>query len=1115
MTFFTFARRLYFLALVFVSLVAGDSLQAATYVVTNTTGGSAPESLGKAFSDAGLTSASDTISFSVLFNTPQTITMSENFSSLIKTGIFTMAPSALLTVNSGNFSFLNLSGSTTYNVSNVDNQSTSASAIVVNSGAVLSVSNFDFDNMTLAGGTFRNASTLSTTGTVTLGSGGGTLDITSGTTTLSSTISGSSLTKAGAGALTLSGSNSYTGNTTISAGTINFSSDANLGAASGTVTLNGGTLHNSTTIFDLERQIILGAGGGTIELGSGGLTLLNAITGSGALTKTSGNILTLTGAQTYTGSTSIQGGTLKIEAGSLASSSASIASGARLLFNHGGTYAGNITGSGNLTRSGTGTTILSGAASHTGGTIIESGTLQIGNGTTGSLNGSGTIANDGALVFNSNATSNISGMISGTGSLTQTGSGLTILSGSNSYGGGTTLSAGTLRVDHTAGIGTSGMLHMLGGVLQYGTANTTDYSNRFDTAAGQQYRIDTNGQAVTFASALTSTGGSLEKLGSGTLTLTGTNTYTGDTLISGGTLSISNAANLGAVSGTLTLNGGTLRNTAALTLQKPVQLGTNGNSIETQTGDLTLGPIAGGGGFTKRGDYTLVLTGENTYTGTTVIERGQLKLSNASTKTPTLELLDPGNLVLSGTNTIDGDIVASGGINLTDGTTTFLGDLYLNSTTVPNDYSRWFHIGPNSTLQLGDGVTNGSFMRGTYWAENSSTMIVNTADVSMDSVARLVFENSSALVKNGEHILTLAAESELADSFVVLNEGTLALAHRYALGNPAGGTNAHLIINGGALSTASINFEIDLENQATINSDFKLGRFINLLGDIEVTNDVMITLEEGDSSFPSGNQARIGGNISGGAHSLTFDSVANAGAKIVLSGSNSYSGGTKVTGGILAVENDQALGTGAVVVEGGIFLIESGFSIANDIVLAGGTFQRKITGDLTHAVDATSSFAGGKPDTTAEILGGTSGTATTLVTSFSGTSLALNDGLRISDVYSLEGTGTNTFVLQLGIDQVTAASYLGWLDPETNEWVNAVEGNTGGTTLFAGNRAYNPFTDFQLGTYGVDTANDTVWAVLNHNSEFAIVPEPGTCALIGLALAGLLLRRRSFVSRRG
>jgi hypothetical protein len=80
---------------------------------------------------------------------------------------------------------------------------------------------------------------------------------------------------------------------------------------------------------------------------------------------------------------------------------------------------------------------------------------------------------------------------------------------------------------------------------------------------------------------------------------------------------------------------------------------------------------------------------------------------------------------------------------------------------------------------------------------------------------------------------------------------------------------------------------------------------------------------------------------------------------------------------------------------------------------------------------------------------------------------------------------------------------IAWLD-SNNKWVNAVTGNTGGTANFVSG-AWN--ASYGLGTYGLDAANNTVWAVLNHNSTFAIVPEPGTITLVGIGLGSLFALR--------
>jgi autotransporter-associated beta strand protein len=165
--------------------------------------------------------------------------------------------------------------------------------------------------------------------------------------------------------------------------------------------------------------------------------------------------VTLTGSNTYTGFTTISAGTLQIGNGGsgefLASPSVAVSSSAALVFSQSDSmvYSGVVSGSGSLTQNGPGVVTLTGSNTYTGGTMISAGTLQIGDGGSGEFlaSPSVSVANSAALVFNLSDSLAYSGAISGGGGLTQTGSGELILSGSNYYTGGTTVSGGTLVVE--------------------------------------------------------------------------------------------------------------------------------------------------------------------------------------------------------------------------------------------------------------------------------------------------------------------------------------------------------------------------------------------------------------------------------------------------------------------------------------------------------------------------------------------------------------------------------------------------------------------------------------------------------------------------------------------
>jgi fibronectin-binding autotransporter adhesin len=218
---------------------------------------------------------------------------------------------------------------------------------------------------------------------------------------------------------------------------------------------------------------------------SGTVTVANNVSGNGDLTQAGLGTVVLTGTNTYTGGTYIDGGTLQLAGGPdrlpvgtavtlrtgvldlngnnqaigslnyVESSSgggfSAVALGTATLSIGDGTdsdYAFPISGSGSLVKTGSGTLTLTGSSTYSADTTVSGGTLQIGDGTSGhdgSLATSG-VTDNAALVYDVFAVQTAKYPISGNGSLTKAGPGILILSGADSYSGGTTVAAGTLEV---------------------------------------------------------------------------------------------------------------------------------------------------------------------------------------------------------------------------------------------------------------------------------------------------------------------------------------------------------------------------------------------------------------------------------------------------------------------------------------------------------------------------------------------------------------------------------------------------------------------------------------------------------------------------------------------
>lgn len=324
--------------------------------------------------------------------------------------------------------------------------------------------------------------------------------------------------------------------------------------------------------------------------------------------------------------------------------------------------------------------------------------LDLGNGgAAGSLSPLSTIVNSGTLIFRRNnviAQGTDFGTITGTGRVVNRG-GTLILNAPNTYTGVTRLLGGTviLAGAEAAGVsgplGRGGTIELVNATLQYSPANQYDYSSRFSTAANQRYYVNTGTQTVTWASALISSGGVLTKSGAGVLILAGANTYNGDTTIGAGTLEVGhNSAlqNSALVTGAGTLSCsagvsapvfGGLKGTTALTLPSGVAgLTLNLAAGVTATYSGVLGSVTPGMSLTKTGQGTQVLSGACAYTGPTTVNAGILRV-NGSTHADSAVAVSAG--AIGGTGTLNGPVTVSGtgGIDLRDGAT---GTLKLAST---------------------------------------------------------------------------------------------------------------------------------------------------------------------------------------------------------------------------------------------------------------------------------------------------------------------------------------------------------------------------------------------------------------------------------------------------
>lgn len=627
------------------------------------------------------------------------------------------------------------------------------------------------------------------------------------------------------------------------------------------------------------------------------------------------------------------------------------------------TFSGGVS-NGDLVKAGSGTLVLSADGNTYGATTINAGTLQVGSGgTTGSL-GTGAVVNNSALVFARTGSGTYANPISGAGAIRAV-SGTTSLSGTSTFTGPITIDAGAL-------LGTGGAGLLGGG--SYAGAIATEGDLTIGSSGNQTL------------SGVISGGGRVLKSGAGTLTLSAANSFAGGVSLAAGTVSIADAAALGAgpISPALASGGTTTLNftsAAAGTIPNAITLGDPGatartfaivKSASSASGGTNLalsGPITGGGtaatlflDTSASGDNTttFTLSGSNTFRGTIQLNRGAIVVSGPSS------LGDPANTVYLNANAnptlgdlrfatsgtfanplrlglannpvgvgssdvvITGIVSGSGLTKLGSGKLTFAAANTYTTTTISA-----------GVLEVGSGGTTGSLGSGAV--TNNATLAFNRSDNYGGPVANPISGSGAVTVAGGTVTLTAA------NSYSGMT--TIAAGATLQVGNAAraGAIGSGGVTNDGTLAFARTD-SITFSNAIVGAGEVRVG---SGLVAVTATNSYA-----GNTTIASGAVLQVGSGGTSGALG-PGGSVANSGT-LVFNRSDDYGGSfTRVisgTGGVAVSSGALRLGAAnthfgnTTVAAGATLALGDPAAVQNSTLVAGGAVAFVVPGTATYTL---------------------------------------------------------------------------------------------------------------------------------------------------------------------
>ena len=851
--------------------------------------------------------------------------------------------------------------------------------------------------------------------------------------------SASSLTKVGAGTLSLNGTNTFTGNMTIASGTLQIG-----GAGSITQGATQNIVNNGTLLFSSSANQTWGG----------------PISGTGGLTKdtSSTSVLTLNyGINTFTGDVNVNAGTIYVTgynaaAGALGSQTVNrnvnVGSGATLQFGasdtfggvatnpsivlnvNGGTVnfaslstqvltVGNVNLNGGTMNAGTGNSVGEGFlfnAPTVNGTVMGGSLVTVGGTSASTMTGVGTANSNFKLgtsvTFNvADATSSsapdliVSAPINGSGSLIKTGVGTMALTAANTFTGNTTITAGVLQLGNRlalqnsildtsnsiTGTATDGLQTTLTGNLGLGgLSGNKALSSVFTTASGG-YNGVTNLILTpsTLATYNTYIGGiadgapgmTLTKNGTGAQVLYGTNTYTGATQVNAGDLVFGNTAAKAA--GTVTA----------------------GNNA---TIGLVVGPAASGYYTTANVDSLFA----NNLAGFT--------LSNATLSGVGIDT-SVGDLTYATNQTGGRGLVKTGANTLTlTGNSNFGGSFDSSGNVVTNGLTI-----QNGNVVLGGNLTNTAIIMA---AAGQGTFTQNVGSV--------ISGSSSLGARAGSTGTTTLNGANTYTGQTLWSASTLMLGNEKALGN-----TSLLTFYGGYLDVSR---NLVLANN--IAQSWSWGwTFTGSGGSLDMgTGNVTLSAGLTNSVTVTANTLVVGGVVSG----TSGNQLGKAGAgTMILTGANTYAGNTTVSAGKLIARSASALGTG---------------STANVAVSANATLSYVASTDTQLAIGGNLTITGGATTNIGTSIGGS---ATSAEINVAGNATITNAAQKIN-IYGVNGVSHNA-----GLTTLIHSTTGGSLNPATAPTLGTVYNNTdftvGAFTVTA--------TDLQVTTAAATPITTAFW----------------------------------------